>query len=150
MEQEQQQTITEYEQVRRDKLTKLRELGVEPYGGRFEQAESLATIKEKYDAENEQQIIRGTGRIVLQRDIGKLIFITLRDWTGNLQVGLSKQLLADDWQVAKLLDLGDIIGVEGKLGATKTGEVTIWVTKLVLQTKATLPPPGGKHSSEMT
>jgi lysyl-tRNA synthetase class 2 len=145
MDKEQQQTMTEYEQIRREKLTKLRALGVEPYGGRFEQAEPLATIKEKYDAENEEQIVRGAGRIVLHRDIGKLIFITLRDWTGNLQVGLSRQLLADDWQVAKLLDLGDIIGVEGKLGATKTGEVTIWVTKLVLQAKATLPPPGKWH-----
>lgn len=137
--------VSEYEQVRRQKLTQLRRLGLEPFGGRFTDKQSLATIRQRYDARNEEQVVRGAGRIVLHRDIGKLIFITLRDWTGNLQVGLSNQLLGDDWQVAKLLDLGDIIAVEGKLGATKTGEITIWAAKLVLQAKATLPPPGKWH-----
>ena len=137
--------MTEYEQVRREKLQKLRALGVDPYGGRFDGAENLAAIRQKFDPDNQEQLVKGAGRIVLHRDIGKLIFITLRDWTGTLQVGLSRQMLADDWAAAKLLDLGDIIAVEGKLGRTKTGEITIWVTRLAVQAKATVPPPGKWH-----
>ncbi len=135
----------EYEQIRREKLAKLRELGADPFGQRFDNTESLSAIKSRYNPENEEQTVRGAGRIVLHRDIGKLIFITLRDWTGNLQIGLSKQWLGDQWEVAKLLDLGDIVGVEGKLGRTKTGEVTVWVTSFKLLCKATLPPPEKWH-----
>ena len=137
--------LNEYEQARRDKLDKLRKLGVEPYGGRFPGTESLAVIGAKYDPAHEDQRVRGAGRIVLHRDIGKLIFITLRDWTGTIQIGLSKNLLKETWAVAKLLDLGDIVGVEGTLGKTKTGEITIWVTEFTLLSKATLPPPGKWH-----
>ncbi len=148
--QEKELSVNEYEQVRREKLAKLSEMDIDPYGGRFadsEQAavEASAAIKDRYDAENEEQVVRGAGRIVLHRDIGKLIFITLRDWTGTIQVGLSKKLLSEVWPAAKLLDLGDIIGVEGTLGKTKTGEVTIWATEMKLLCKATLPPPGKWH-----
>lgn len=135
----------EYEQIRREKLAKLRELGADPFGQRFDNTESLSVIKSRYNPENEEQTVRGAGRIVLHRDIGKLIFITLRDWTGNVQIGLSKQWLGDQWEVAKLLDLGDIVGVEGKLGRTKTGEITVWVTSFQLLCKATLPPPEKWH-----
>ena len=58
---------------------------------------------------------------------------------------MSKKLLADSWKLAKLLDLGDIVGVKGSLGKTKTGEVTIWVTELTLLCKATVPPPEKFH-----
>ncbi len=142
---EQEYNINEYEAARRDKLEKLRELDVDPFGGRFAGAESLATVAGKYNAENEEQVVCGAGRIVLLRDIGKLIFITIRDWSGEIQLGLSKKLLGDSWQVAKLLDLGDIIGAAGMLGKTKTGEITIWVTELTLLSKATTPPPEKWH-----
>jgi len=88
------------------------------------------------------------GRIVLLRDIGKLIFITLRDWSGTIQVGLSKKLLgpgASGWPLAKLLELGDVIGASGQLGKTKTGEITIWVETITLLSKSLLPPPEKFH-----
>ncbi|MBN2211784.1 MAG: lysine--tRNA ligase [Sedimentisphaerales bacterium] len=139
------QTMNEYEQARREKLGKLRELGVNPFGGRFDGVEPLAAVRAKHDPANEEQVVRGAGRIVLWRDIGKLVFATIRDGSGDIQIGLAKQLLSDDWAMVKLLDLGDIVGVEGKLGATKTGEITIWVTKPALLSKATLPPPEKWH-----
>jgi len=138
--------ISEYEQARREKLGKLAALGVDPYGSRFDGVEGLGAIRGKYDPANEEQVVRGAGRVVLLRDIGKLIFLTLRDWTGQVQAGLTGKLLEErGWQAAKLLDLGDIVGVEGALGATKTGEITIWARRLTMLCKATLPPPSKWH-----
>ena len=145
MEQKKDKSINEYEQARLDKLSKLQELGIDPFGGRYDDVESLAEIKAKHDSEKTDITVRGAGRIKLHRDIGNLIFITLQDRTETLQIGLSKKLLADDWKIARLLDLGDIVGAEGTLGQTKTGEITIWVTKLTLLAKATLPPPSKWH-----
>jgi lysyl-tRNA synthetase class 2 len=82
---------------------------------------------------------------VLLRDIGKLIFITLRDRSGTIQVGLSKKLLTGQWELAKLLEPGDIIGASGQLGKTKTGEITIWAEQVVLLSKCLLPPPEKFH-----
>ena len=79
------------------------------------------------------------------RDIGKLIFITLRDSSGTLQIGLSKKILADSWDVAKLLELGDIVGASGDLARTRTGEITIWVDTLTMLSKSLLQPPEKFH-----
>jgi len=91
---------------------------------------------------------KSAGRIVLLRDIGKLIFITLRDWSGTIQVGLSKKLLGPDssgWPLAKLLELGDVIGAAGQLGKTRTGEITVWADNITLLSKSLLPPPEKFH-----
>ena len=90
---------------------------------------------------------RCAGRIVLLRDIGKLIFITLRDRSGTIQIGLSKKMLSGQWDLAKLLDLGDIIGAAGQLGRTRTGEITIWVEEdgLAFLSKCLTQPPEKFH-----
>ena len=138
---------------RKAKLEKLRALGVNPFGERFTGVTPNAeihTAAEKLDlqpgkvCDDEAARFRAAGRVVLYRDIGSLIFMTVRDWTGELQFGLSKKMLqgagpggagvspavveggvgvppANAWKVAKLLDLGDIVGVDGQLGRTKTG-----------------------------
>src|SRR5258705_554201 len=87
-------------------------------------------------------VVKGAGRIMLKRDMGKLSFITLRDESGDLQVALDKKRLSEaDWKVRDLLDLGDQIVVEGPLGTTQKGETTIWATSLAVASKALLPPP---------
>jgi lysyl-tRNA synthetase class 2 len=118
--------ISQFEQQRQEKLARIRELGIEPYGDRYDNAERACDIKSRFKDGDEIQKAKCAGRIVLLRDIGKLIFITLRDWSGTIQVGLSKELLGGQWSLAKLLDLGDIIGAGGRLGRTKTGEITVW------------------------
>ncbi len=137
--------INPYEQERRQKLQRLRELGVDPYGQRTEGIIPLATIKSAYqDAMGADQgpVMKAAGRVILKRDMGKLSFITLRDETGDLQIGLDKRRLGDrDWEVRGLIDLGDQIVVEGNLGKTKKGEVTIWATSVTMAAKALLPPP---------
>jgi lysyl-tRNA synthetase class 2 len=146
-----------FERQRQEKLGRIKELGIEPYGGRYEGAELAEDIKQRPCLrevesggiiESEEGKAKCAGRIVLLRDIGKLIFITLRDWSGTIQVGLSKKLLgagASGWPLAKLLELGDVIGASGQLGKTKTGEITIWVDNLRLLSKCLCQPPEKFH-----
>lgn len=138
-------SLDKLQQQRQDKLEKYRELGVDPYGGKFEGAESADSIKTRFVDDQEGQIACAAGRIVLLRDIGKLIFITLRDSSGTIQLGLSKKVLADSWGIVKLLELGDIIGSSGSLKRTKTGEITIWGDSVAMLSKALLQPPEKFH-----
>ncbi len=131
-----------FEQMRREKRQKLIQMGIDPYGQRMPSPELSEAIKAGYE---EGRKARCSGRIVLLRDIGKLIFLTVRDSSGSIQLGFSKQLLADKWEMIKLLDLGDIIWAEGQLGKTKTGEITIWAEKVEILSKALLPPPEKFH-----
>jgi lysyl-tRNA synthetase class 2 len=139
------QKISRLEEQRQHKLEQIRQLGIDPYGGRYEGAESAQSIRDRYKEGDEIQRARCAGRIVLLRDIGKLIFITLRDWTGTIQLGLSNKLLGEQWKLAKLLELGDIIGVEGQLGRTKTGELTIWAEQVTVLSKSLMQPPEKFH-----
>ena len=134
-----------FEQQRVAKLERLRELGIDPYGGRFEGAEPTVEVTGGFEDDKEGQRACCAGRIVLLRDIGKLIFITLRDWRGTIQLGLSKKLLAEQWDFVKLLELGDTVGAEGQLGRTRTGEITIWVEKVTMLSKSIVPPPEKFH-----
>ena len=134
-----------FEQQRREKLQKARDLGVDPYGGCFEGVRFAEDIKAEYVDDKEGQQACCAGRIVLLRDIGKLIFITLRDSSGTIQLGLSKKLLAEQWSLMKLLDLGDVVGARGQLGKTRTGEITIWTEEVTLLSKSLLPPPEKFH-----
>ncbi len=137
--------VSKFEQQRQQKLCRIRELGIEPYGGRYDGAEAAEDIKSRFKDGDETQQAKCAGRIVLLRDIGKLIFMTIRDCSGTIQVGLSKSKLAQQWALAKLLEAGDIIGAAGQLGKTKTGEITIWVDSLSLLSKSLLPPPEKFH-----
>src|SRR5688572_16812428 len=139
------QTTNTYEQERRQKRDKLRELGVDPYGGRTTGLQPLAQLKSLYKPEmghDTGPVVKAAGRVMLKRDMGKLSFLTLRDETGDLQVALDKKRLDETaWKVNDLIDLGDQLVVEGPLGTTKKGEITIWATALGVASKALLPPP---------
>jgi lysyl-tRNA synthetase, class II len=134
-----------FEQQRHEKLSQIGQLGIDPYGSKYELVESAESIKNRFKDDDQSQKAKNAGRIILLRDIGKLIFITLRDSSGIIQTGLSKQLLSEKWQLVKLLELGDIIGVSGQLGKTKTGEITIWADDVALLSKCLLPPPEKFH-----
>ncbi len=134
-----------YEAERRQKLQKLRDLGVDPYGGRTEGVLPLAAIKTSYNPDmghDSGPIVKGAGRVLLKRDMGKLSFLTIRDESGDLQIAIDKRRVdPTSWEVRGLLDLGDLIVVEGPLGATNKGEITIWATSVQMASKALLPPP---------
>ncbi len=89
--------------------------------------------------------VRAAGRIVLQRDTGKLRFVDILDWSGRLQLFIGKAQVGDEsWTLAENFDLGDLIGVDGELKFTKMGELTIFAEKLHFLTKSISPPPD-KH-----
>jgi len=137
--------VGKFERQRQEKLSRIKELGIEPYGNRYEGTEPAENAKIRFKEDDTTQKAKCAGRIVLLRDIGKLIFMTLRDRSGTIQVGLSKKLLSEQWELAKLLDLGDIIGAAGQLGKTKTGEITIWADEVVFLSKCLLQPPEKFH-----
>ncbi len=140
-----QQTTSSYEQERRHKREQLREMGLDPYGQRTEAVQPLAEVKSLYKPEMGHDggpAVKAAGRVMLKRDMGKLSFLTLRDETGDLQVALDKKRLDETaWQVNSLIDLGDLLVVEGPLGVTRKGEITIWATAVSVASKALLPPP---------
>jgi lysyl-tRNA synthetase class 2 len=136
-----------FESQRLEKLKAIKESGIDPYGGGYKDIESAADVKARFKEDDDTQQARCAGRIVLLRDIGKLIFITLRDRSGTIQIGLSKKLQGDNWPLARLLELGDIVGASGQLGKTKTGEITIWVAAdgLTFLSKCLRQPPEKFH-----
>lgn len=142
----------QFKHERLAKADKLRAMGIDPYGGRFADVQSAAEIRSRAAGLNlspgvisDGDRARAAGRIVLLRDMGKLAFVTIRDGSGEIQFGLSKNAMPEQWDAVKLLDLGDIIGADGKLGLTKTGELTVWVDRLHMLCKALHPPPEKWH-----
>ena len=90
--------------------------------------------------------VRVAGRILLMRTAGKLVFLNIRDLTGDIQIMIPKGHLPDeDFELTKLLDFGDLIGIDGRLGRTNTGELTVFASKVHFMTK-TLEPPPEKHA----
>jgi lysyl-tRNA synthetase class 2 len=142
------QATNSYEQERRQKLARLREMGIDPYGGRVEGVQTLADVRALFKPEMGQDggpVVKIAGRVMLYRDMGKLTFMTLRDETGDLQVAVDKRRVDEQsWEVRGLIDLGDQVIVDGPVGVTKKGEVTVWATKVGMAAKALLPPPA-KH-----
>ncbi len=129
--------------VRRQKLAQLRELGVDPFGGPFPGTESTAEIRARWE---EGRRVRLAGRMVSHRDMGKSQFLHLQDRAGRLQIYVQKPALPEkELAIFNLLDLGDILGVEGTLFLTKTGEPSVRVESLTLLTKALAPLPDKWH-----
>lgn len=133
------------------KLEKIRELDVDPYGGRYDSAEDVAKVLNRYVDNQPGQRADVAGRIVLMRDMGKMMFAHVRDSSGRMQFALRKNALDEtQWKLAKLLDLGDIVAIEGQLERTRTGEITVWVEKLTLLCKSLNPMPEKFHGLQDT
>ncbi|MEO1495639.1 MAG: lysine--tRNA ligase [Planctomycetota bacterium] len=88
---------------------------------------------------------RVCGRVVLSRSAGKLVFISLRDMTGDLQLMVGKKQVGDSWAIVEQLDLGDLIACDGMLVYTNTGELTIAAEKIHFLAKSLEPPPEKHH-----
>jgi lysyl-tRNA synthetase class 2 len=138
-----QSTAEELMAVRREKLAKLRDLGVDPYGASFDTDTTPGLLKAEF--ENEKPV-RLAGRLLAIRDMGKSVFATLGDAEGRIQIYLNmKQLPETDWAAYQCLDLGDWIGVEGETFTTGKGEPSVKVTQLTVLSKALRPMPDKWH-----
>jgi len=136
----------EYEEERLAKLHKLREKGVEPYGKRYNNTQSIHSIVKSFDPEQENINVKAAGRIVTKRPHGKTMFLDIRDWTGKIQVYIKRDKIGSEkYELLKHIDLGDILGVEGFLFKTKTGEVTIFIDDFTILSKSLLNPPEKWH-----
>ena len=138
------------EKARRDKLDKLRELGIDPWGKRFDGVVPIAAVRatgETIDkAAEDGPTVRVAGRIMLLRSAGSLVFINLVDRTGRIQIMLGKKQVGPEiWKVVDCLDLGDVIGIDGRLGYSKTGEMTVFAAGLEFLTKSLETPPDKFH-----
>jgi lysyl-tRNA synthetase class 2 len=132
------------------RLEKWQNLNIDPYGQRTDGLIPISDARKLHKGvdvtpHDGGEPAKVAGRIVLFKDMGKLIFITFQDSSARIQIGLAKQSFPETWNQAKLLELGDIAWFEGKVGHTKTGEVTIWASGFGLLTKALLPPPDKFH-----
>jgi lysyl-tRNA synthetase class 2 len=135
-----------FEASRTEKLQAIEALGLDPWGSRFDGHQPIGAIRAlPPDAEPPTKVLLAA-RIVLRRGMGNLHFLTVWDWTGRIQVGISKKNVREiDWALAKHLDLGDLLGVKGWLGKTKTGELTVWAEELTFLGKSLQPHPD-KHA----
>ena len=137
---------------RREKLNNLRRLGIDPYPPRFKrtatagQAVALFQSEEKAKGEGAHTApVSVAGRIMALRVMGKNAFIDLKDGSGKIQVHLKKDILGEDYQLIKELDLGDFLGVGGQLFRTRTAEITVEAKSLTVLSKSLRPLPEKWH-----
>jgi lysyl-tRNA synthetase class 2 len=140
------------EQVRIQKLKQIEEIGYDPYPTFYQYTHTLGEVVKQYsektaeDLEHNPIKVRVAGRILTNRPFGKAGFITLSDGEGQLQVYAKKDQVSErDFQLYKLLDIGDFIGAEGQLFRTRTGELTVLATGLMFLAKCFLPLPEKWH-----
>lgn len=127
--------------VRQKKLEALVKLGVSPFAFTFDKKDTIAEARTKLD-----QTVQTAGRITAMRGHGAITFLDLSDQSGKIQLLIKQETLDElEQKILELLDLGDIIGVEGKVIESKTGEVTIAIERLALLTKALRPLPSAWH-----
>ena len=135
---------------REAKVRALREAGTDPYPARGVDARPIAELLAGAGTAEAPGPLVGTtvtaaGRLLSLRDFGKLVFAPLLDRTGRIQIGLQRDRLSEWWPQRKLLDGGDLIGVEGELGHTQKGEPTLWARSVRMLAKAVAPPPEKWH-----
>lgn len=133
--------------IRREKLEKIRALGVEPYGQKFDWDHHAVDIrKEAETLEKEETHVRIAGRIMIRRGQGKTAFCVLRDQSGDIQVYFKRdELPENEWALFKLVDIGDILGIEGTVFTTHTGELTVRVIHFTMLSKSLRPLPEKWH-----
>ncbi len=146
---QQQQTqetdLNEILQVRRDKLKELQDAGRDPFQQvKFDKTHSSAEIKADYENLEGKTVIVA-GRLMSKRGMGKVMFCDLQDINGRIQLFVKKDLLEEEYDAFKKLDIGDILGASGEVFTTKTGEISIKVNNYTLLSKSLQPLPEKFH-----
>lgn len=144
-----QQSINEMMQVRREKLKTFEEMGVAPFGHRFEVTHHAEEIRDHFDeleGEFDGPIVKLAGRLMAKRGHGKASFAELMDFSGKIQIYFKIDILGEEkYAQYKLLDVGDILGIAGRAFRTQRGEITIIVNDFELLSKSLRPLPEKFH-----
>ena len=128
---------------RKAKLAALRAKGIDPFRNKFTPGEKCAEARANYVEGREVSV---AGRVSAHRDMGKSMFIDVRDQSGRIQAYAQKNVLGDEqFDIFRHLDLGDFIGARGTLFTTKTGEISVKLTSFTILSKALRPPPEKWH-----
>ena len=128
---------------RKSKLAALKAKGIDPFKNKFTPGETCKHARENYTEGREVSI---AGRVTAHRDMGKSMFIDVRDQSGRLQAYAQKNVLGDEqFDIFRHLDLGDFIGAKGTMFTTKTGEISVKLSSFVILAKALRPPPEKWH-----
>ncbi|MEW6060886.1 MAG: lysine--tRNA ligase [Bacteroidota bacterium] len=136
-----QEELNELMKRRREELEQLKAAGINPYPYEFERNATAKDILDNYKDDMPQWIVSVAGRIVSLRRMGKASFCHVQDMTGKIQIYLKRDDLGEAYDHFKLLDIGDIIGVEGFVFKTKTGEISVHAQRYVLLAKSLRPLP---------
>ena len=147
MEQNQQLDINSLMQRRLEELAQLKEKGFQPFAYSFDVTHKATEIKSDFE-KYENKDVSVAGRIMAIRRMGKASFTHLQDDSGKIQVYLRKDDVGDSYDAFKLLDIGDIIGIEGYVFKTKTGETSVHAKSLTLLTKSIRPIPIAKETTD--
>ncbi len=148
---QQEESLHELLQVRHDKMERLREWGIDPFGKKFVQTHHAQDIidqfkdKSKEELDEEAHAVTLAGRLVAKREMGKASFGQLLDRTGQIQIYVRKDAIEDQYKVFELSDIGDMIGVSGVMFKTKTGELSVKVQELTFLSKSLRPLPEKYH-----
>ena len=138
-------TLNDYRAERLRKLEQIRALGIDPYPAKSHRDTKIITILNHFD-EKADQAVCVAGRIVAIRSFGKLAFLKLRDYTGEIQIFMQQatDLPAGEFGVKqlKLLDTGDFVEAKGTVGKSSTGEISVFANSVRLLTKSLRPLPG--------
>ncbi|MFA5882125.1 MAG: lysine--tRNA ligase [Eubacteriales bacterium] len=131
--------------VRRRKLEELKEKGINPFGGKFNTTHKAQEILDRFDElENSQVVI--AGRIMAKRDMGKATFAHIQDVSGRIQVyARVNEIGPEQYELFTHFDIGDIIGVSGKVFKTQRGEISVWAGEITLLSKSLRPLPEKWH-----
>ena len=145
-------TFTEQELVRREKLNKIVDLGIDPFGQAYNRTHLAKDIKNEYgsleneELESKNVVVSVAGRIMFIRKMGKASFFTIKDKTDKLQIYISINDIGEEaYTLFKSADIGDIVGVTGKVMKTQTGEVTVKCLEYTHLVKALKPLPEKFH-----
>jgi len=134
--------------VRFEKLNRLRELGINPYPYEYEQTHKSKEIKENFE-QLEKQAVSVAGRMMTVRLMGKAAFCDIQDEQGRIQIYLRKNEIGEqDFEIFKMLDIGDLIGIKGEVFKTRTGEISVFAREFKLLAKSLRPLPIVKEKEE--
>ncbi len=144
--------FTEQEEVRRSKAEKIRNLGMDPFGDRFDRTHNSKTIKDEYSTKTPEELaelnveVIVAGRIMTKRVKGKAGFMHIQDKFGQIQIYMKlDNVTEEEYELFDKADLGDIVGINGTLFITHTGELSIRATKYTHLVKALKPLPEKFH-----